>query len=79
MLTGASCLFNRPGSTCRKPTERDQQKPRSPHLSAKIKIYRWSTRPGELVLSYSVCAPLLVAGPAVPWLVVAIEHIRQAH
>ncbi|MFD7580552.1 hypothetical protein, partial [Kitasatospora sp. NPDC059817] len=33
--------------------------------------------PGELVLSYSVCAPLLVAGPAVPWLGVAIEHLRQ--
>ncbi|MFJ8628548.1 hypothetical protein ACIRD3_37695 [Kitasatospora sp. NPDC093550] len=35
--------------------------------------------PSELVLSYSVCAPLLVSGPAVPWLVVAIEHLRQTN
>ncbi|MFF1906368.1 hypothetical protein [Kitasatospora sp. NPDC058218] len=34
--------------------------------------------PGELVLSYSVCAPLLIGGPAAPWLGVAIEHLRQA-
>ncbi|GAA1219173.1 hypothetical protein GCM10009665_06510 [Kitasatospora nipponensis] len=33
--------------------------------------------PGDLVLSYSVCAPLLVAGPAASWLGVAIEHLRQ--
>lgn len=33
--------------------------------------------PGELVLSYSVCAPLLITGPAAPWLGVAIEHLRQ--
>lgn len=28
-----------------------------------------------VVLSYSVCAPLLLAGPAAPWLGVAIEHL----
>ncbi|MFD6538920.1 hypothetical protein, partial [Streptomyces goshikiensis] len=33
--------------------------------------------PGGLVLSYSVCAPLLVAGPAAPWLAVAVEHLRR--
>ncbi|MGX2994880.1 hypothetical protein JNUCC64_11370 [Streptomyces sp. JNUCC 64] len=37
-----------------------------------------TTGPGELVLSYSVCAPLLIAGTAAPWLGVAIEHLRQA-
>ncbi|MER7043675.1 hypothetical protein [Streptomyces jumonjinensis] len=26
-------------------------------------------------LSYSVCAPLLLSGPSVPWLTVAIEHL----
>ncbi|MFF1420633.1 hypothetical protein [Streptomyces sp. NPDC058280] len=31
----------------------------------------------EVVLSYSVCAPLLLAGPAAPWLGVAIEHRRR--
>ncbi|MFF4500371.1 hypothetical protein [Streptomyces sp. NPDC001401] len=31
----------------------------------------------EVVLSYSVCAPLLLAGPAAPWLGVAIEHLRR--
>lgn len=30
-----------------------------------------------VVLSHSVCAPLLLAGPAVPWLGVAIEHLRR--
>lgn len=30
----------------------------------------------EVVLSYTVCAPLLLAGPAAPWLGVAIEHLR---
>ncbi|WP_256255542.1 hypothetical protein [Streptomyces sp. MUSC 14] len=30
----------------------------------------------EVVLSYSVCAPVLLAGPAAPWLGVAIEHLR---
>lgn len=34
--------------------------------------------PHGLVLSYSVCAPLLVAGPAVSWLGVAIEYLRRA-
>ncbi|QCX77866.1 hypothetical protein C9F11_21170 [Streptomyces sp. YIM 121038] len=29
----------------------------------------------ELVLSYSVCAPLLIAGPAAPWLSTAIRHL----
>ncbi|MEV1081929.1 hypothetical protein AB0I98_27380 [Streptomyces sp. NPDC050211] len=28
-----------------------------------------------VVLSYGVCAPLLLAGPAAPWLGVAIEHL----
>ncbi|MER5968539.1 hypothetical protein ABT112_02115 [Streptomyces sp. NPDC002055] len=28
-----------------------------------------------VVLSYSVCAPLLLSGPATPWLSVAIEHL----
>lgn len=32
----------------------------------------------EVVLSYSVCAPLLLAGPAAPWLRVAIEHLRRS-
>ncbi|WP_251058502.1 MULTISPECIES: hypothetical protein [unclassified Streptomyces] len=32
----------------------------------------------EVVLSYTVCAPLLLAGPAAPWLGVAIEHLRHA-
>ena len=29
----------------------------------------------ELVLSYSVCAPLLLAGAAAPWLSVAVRHL----
>ncbi|MGW8329419.1 hypothetical protein ACWGLE_16095 [Streptomyces sp. NPDC055897] len=29
----------------------------------------------ELVLSYSVCAPLLIAGLAAPWLSTAIRHL----
>ncbi|AXG82649.1 hypothetical protein [Streptomyces paludis] len=31
----------------------------------------------EVVLSYNVCAPILLAGPAAPWLRVAIEHIAR--
>lgn len=31
----------------------------------------------EVVLSYSMCSPLLLAGPAAPWLGVAIEHLRR--
>lgn len=31
----------------------------------------------EVVLSYSVCAPLLLTGPAAPWLGVAIVHLRR--
>lgn len=31
----------------------------------------------EVVLSYSVCVPLLLAGPAASWLGVAIEHLRH--
>ncbi|MEW1721592.1 hypothetical protein [Streptomyces sp. NPDC093109] len=31
----------------------------------------------EIVLSYSVCAPLLLTGPAAPWLGVAVEHLRR--
>ncbi|MEV5059837.1 hypothetical protein AB0K94_01965 [Streptomyces sp. NPDC053794] len=31
----------------------------------------------EVVLSYTVCAPLLLAGPAAPWLGVAIEHLHH--
>lgn len=30
-----------------------------------------------VVLSYSVCAPVLLAGAAAPWLGVAIEHLRR--
>lgn len=30
-----------------------------------------------VVLSYSVCAPVLLAGPAAPWLGVAIEHLHR--
>lgn len=33
--------------------------------------------PSAVVLSYSVCAPLLLSGPAAPWLGVAIEHLRR--
>ncbi|MDX3388186.1 hypothetical protein PV682_43125 [Streptomyces niveiscabiei] len=29
----------------------------------------------ELVLSYSVCAPLLLTGPAVPWFTVTLGHL----
>ncbi|MFF1693532.1 hypothetical protein ACFVXC_07910 [Streptomyces sp. NPDC058257] len=31
-----------------------------------------------VVLSYAVCAPLLLAGPAAPWLGIAINHLRQS-
>ncbi|MFB7651534.1 MULTISPECIES: hypothetical protein [unclassified Streptomyces] len=31
----------------------------------------------EAVLSYSVCAPVLLSGWAAPWLGVAIEHLRR--
>ena len=31
----------------------------------------------EVVLSYTMCAPLLLAGPAAPWLGVAIEYLRR--
>ncbi|GAB2787876.1 hypothetical protein [Streptomyces daliensis] len=30
----------------------------------------------EIVLTYSVCAPLLLAGPAAPWLGVAVDHLE---
>ncbi|MFF5567675.1 hypothetical protein ACFY7Z_20500 [Streptomyces sp. NPDC012623] len=30
-----------------------------------------------VVLSYSVCAPVLLSGPAAPWLGVAIDHLRR--
>ncbi|MYU02184.1 hypothetical protein GTY74_34155 [Streptomyces sp. SID8350] len=33
--------------------------------------------PATVVLSYSACAPLLLSGPAAPWLGVAIEHLRH--
>lgn len=36
-----------------------------------------AVQPG-LVLSYSVCAPLLLSGAAAPWLGVAIEHLRRS-
>ncbi|MGW5400140.1 hypothetical protein [Streptomyces sp. NPDC003952] len=36
-----------------------------------------TTRQPEVVLSYTVCAPLLLAGPAAQWLGVAIEHLRR--
>ncbi|GAA3083080.1 hypothetical protein ACFQ0X_22040 [Streptomyces rectiviolaceus] len=32
----------------------------------------------EVVLSYSVCAPLLLSGQPAPWLGVAIEHLRHS-
>lgn len=38
-----------------------------------------SAEPPAVVLSYSTCAPLLLAGPAAPWLGVAIEHLRQRY
>ncbi|MDX2531593.1 hypothetical protein [Streptomyces scabiei] len=31
----------------------------------------------EVVLSYSVCAPLLLSGPTTPWLGVAIEYLHR--
>ncbi|NDZ76970.1 hypothetical protein G3I19_00220 [Streptomyces sp. SID10853] len=31
----------------------------------------------EVVLTYSVCAPLLLAGPAAPWLGVAIDYLHR--
>ncbi|MGW7292828.1 hypothetical protein ACWGIB_10635 [Streptomyces xiamenensis] len=31
-----------------------------------------------VVLSYTVCAPLLLAGAAAPWLGVAVEHLRNS-
>ncbi|OKK02898.1 hypothetical protein AMK26_22300 [Streptomyces sp. CB03234] len=31
----------------------------------------------EVVLSYTVCAPLLLTGPPAPWLGVAIEHLHR--
>lgn len=31
----------------------------------------------EVVLSYSVCAPLRLTGPAAPWLGIAIEHLSR--
>lgn len=31
----------------------------------------------DVVLKYTVCAPLHLAGPAAPWLGVAVEHLRQ--
>lgn len=36
-----------------------------------------TAEPPTVVLSYSTCAPLLLSGPAVPWLGVAIEHLRH--
>lgn len=33
---------------------------------------------GEVVLSYSVCAPLLLAGAAAPWLGVAVDYLVSA-
>ncbi len=36
-----------------------------------------TTGPAELVLSYAVCAPVLITGPAAAWLGVTIEHLRQ--
>ncbi len=33
--------------------------------------------PPAVVLSYSTCAPLLLSGPAAPWLGVAIEHLLR--
>ncbi|MEU9120556.1 hypothetical protein AB0C96_11965 [Streptomyces sp. NPDC048506] len=36
-----------------------------------------AAKPSAVVLSYSVCAPLLLSGPAAPWLGVAIEHLHQ--
>lgn len=36
-----------------------------------------AAEPPAVVLSYSTCAPLLLSGPAAPWLGVAIEHLRH--
>ncbi|WND36409.1 hypothetical protein RI578_19905 [Streptomyces sp. BB1-1-1] len=36
-----------------------------------------AAEPSAVVLSYSTCAPLLLSGPAAPWLGVAIEHLRH--
>ncbi|MYX77599.1 hypothetical protein GT016_34630 [Streptomyces sp. SID3915] len=36
-----------------------------------------TAEPPTVVLSYSTCAPLLLSGAAVPWLGVAIEHLRH--
>ncbi|MEW1674903.1 hypothetical protein AB0O47_16880 [Streptomyces noursei] len=36
-----------------------------------------AVEPPAVVLSYSTCAPLLLTGPAAPWLGVAIEHLHH--
>ncbi|MFJ8748725.1 hypothetical protein ACIREO_05205 [Streptomyces sp. NPDC102441] len=36
-----------------------------------------TAEPSAVVLAYSTCAPVLLSGPAVPWLGVAIEHLRH--
>ncbi|MFF5106115.1 hypothetical protein [Streptomyces sp. NPDC000134] len=36
-----------------------------------------AAEPPAVVLSYSTCAPLLLSGPAAPWLGVAIEHLHH--
>ncbi|MEE1803477.1 hypothetical protein PUR57_33220 [Streptomyces sp. JV176] len=36
-----------------------------------------TAEPPAVVLSYSTCAPLLLTGPAAPWLGVAIEHLHH--
>ncbi|MFI6372403.1 hypothetical protein [Streptomyces sp. NPDC050546] len=35
-----------------------------------------TVRQPQVVLSYTVCAPVLLSSPAAPWLGVAIEHLR---
>ncbi|MGW1123845.1 hypothetical protein [Streptomyces sp. NPDC002526] len=37
-----------------------------------------AAEPPSIVLSYSTCAPLLLTGPAAPWLGVAIEHLHRS-
>ncbi|MFJ8957444.1 hypothetical protein ACIRO1_45890 [Streptomyces sp. NPDC102381] len=37
-----------------------------------------AAEPPSIVLTYSTCAPLLLSGPAAPWLGVAIEHLHHS-
>ncbi|MFD5068572.1 hypothetical protein ACFWNC_11665 [Streptomyces sp. NPDC058369] len=37
-----------------------------------------ANEPPSVVLSYSTCAPLLLSGPAAPWLGVAVKHLHHS-